>query len=86
MLERLFFEHPRSVGETYGEHLLVAGSFATTMIVAGIACLVHAVVPGFFAKTGSAALERLHGRMVLNRRRVVGATPAVLVSGGNEPA
>ena len=56
------------------------------MIVAGIACLVHAVVPGFFAKTGSAAIERLHGRMVLNRRRVVGATPAVLVSGGNEPA
>jgi hypothetical protein len=69
MIDRLLFDHPRSVGESYGEHLLVAGGFGMAMIGAGLACMVHAIVPGLFARTGSATIETLHGRMVRNRRR-----------------
>lgn len=35
MLNRLFVDHPRTVGESYGAHLLVATRFGATMIGAG---------------------------------------------------
>lgn len=74
--QRMFRDHPRSVDETYGEHLLAAGSFGTTMVLAGLACLIHALVPGLFVNSGSAAIERLHEKMVVNRRRNrAGAAP-----------
>lgn len=69
MLRELFIDHPASVDETYSEHFVVAGSFGTTMIIAGLACLVHAVVPGLFVKTGSQAITNLYDRMVTHRRR-----------------
>ncbi len=70
MIERVFNKHPHSVGESYGEHLVVAGRFGVTLIVAGLACLAHALVPALFERTGSAAIERLHNRMLVNRRRI----------------
>jgi len=70
MIDRYFREHPRSVGESYFEHLLTATSFAGALLTAGLACFVHALVPHLFQKTGSAAIERLHDRMVVNRRRI----------------
>ena len=69
MIERLFLEHPRSVGENYVEHLHTASGFGATMIVAGLACIVHGFLPALFTQTGSAAIERLHDRMIRNRRR-----------------
>lgn len=69
MIDRLFCEHPRSVGETYFQHLRAATGFAGTMLIASLACFIHAVVPSLFEKTGSKAIERLYARMVENRRR-----------------
>lgn len=71
MLKRLFLDHPDSVGETYSEHLAVAGSFAATLIGAGLACLAHALVPALFERTASAAIVRLHARMHGHQRRGV---------------
>ena len=68
MLE-LFTRHPHSVGETYGEHFLMASRFGTSMILAGLACLVHGVLPFLFVRTGSLAISELNDRMVTNRRR-----------------
>ena len=65
---RIFTDHPASVGESYGEHLVTAAGFGLRMIVAGGACLVHAVLPFLFVKTGSAQITVLHDRMVANRR------------------
>ena len=69
MIEKLFLEHPRSVGESYTEHMGMAASFGAQMLLASLACFVHALVPGFFVKTGSNAITRLHDRMVINRIR-----------------
>jgi hypothetical protein len=69
MIDRYFREHPRSVDETYFQHLHTASWFAATMTLAGLACFIHALVPHLFQKTGSAAIERLYDRMVTNRRR-----------------
>ena len=73
---KLFTEHPASVGESYGEHLLVASSFGLRMILGGVACMIHGLLPFLFVRTGSAQVSQLHQTMVANRRR--GALPAVL--------
>jgi hypothetical protein len=76
MLKRLFLDHPASVGETYLEHLATATSFAVALIAAGLACLVHALVPCLFERSASRAISALHDRMVLNRtRRAQGLEP-----------
>ena len=74
MLKQLFTEHPASVDETYGEHFLVAGSFAFTLLLATLACAVHAVLPFCFEKTGSRLITQLHDRMVTNRNRHAAAS------------
>ncbi len=68
-----FTRHPATVGETYGEHFASAGGFALRLFGAGAACLVHAVLPFLFVKTGSAAVKHLHDLMVAHRQR--GAAP-----------
>lgn len=85
MLDRLFLAHPRTVQESYGEHLVVASSFGLTMIAAGMACMVHALVPGLFERTGSRAIQHLHDRMIRNRSRLVAQVPASNVAVVNEP-
>lgn len=67
MLNRLFRDHPKEVGETYTEHFAAAGGFGVRMIAGGIACVVHAVVPGLFVTTGSGMVKRLHDQMVAKR-------------------
>ncbi len=64
---RLFTAHPRSVGESYSQHLLQAGGFGMRMIFGGLACLVHALLPFLFCKTGSRAIAALNERMAARR-------------------
>ena len=63
MIVKLFTEHPRAIGETYGEHARTAFSFGWRMTVGGIACMVHAVVPGVFVKTASRTVVQLGAEM-----------------------
>ena len=69
MFERFFLAHPRSVEESYLEHMRSALSFARLFLFAGFAALIHAIFPTLFETTGSRIVARLHDRMVLNRRR-----------------
>ncbi|HKU95220.1 MAG TPA: DUF6356 family protein [Vineibacter sp.] len=64
-----FADHPASVGESYGEHMGVAFSFGGRMILAGIACLLHGLLPFLFVSTGSQTIRGLHQEMVTHRRR-----------------
>ena len=64
-----FTEHPASVGETYGEHLVSAWSFAGRMAVGAGACFLHGLLPFLCLRTGSGIIRELHGRMVANRVR-----------------
>jgi uncharacterized protein DUF6356 len=67
-LIRAFTEHPASVGESYSEHLGRASYFGLRMVFAGIACLLHGLLPFLFVRTGSRAIAELSDRMVVNRR------------------
>ena len=71
-----FTEHLDDVGETYVEHLSHASGFGVAMLVGGVACLLHAVLPFAFETTGSDTIRRLHDRMVVNRRNLGNQEPA----------
>jgi len=68
----LFTRHPRSVDETYGQHLAMAWSFAVPMLLGGAACFVHGLLPFLFETTGSRCVKRLHTR-IAHRARKAGA-------------
>jgi Family of unknown function (DUF6356) len=68
-VNRAFSEHPATVGESYSEHFVTAGSFGWALLKASFACFVHAVLPFAFEKTGSKAITELHTRMVSHRAR-----------------
>jgi len=68
-LLKYFREHPQSVGETYVEHFGVATSFGFSLINAGLACLIHAVLPCLFTTYARSTIADLHGRMVTHRDR-----------------
>ena len=67
LIQRLFRDHPESVGETYLKHLIQASYFGVRMLFAGIACLIHALIPCLFKTTGRTAISELHSKMVLHR-------------------
>jgi hypothetical protein len=67
MLRSWFLSHPDKVGETYLEHMQVAGSFGFQLVGAGLACLVHAIIPRLFERTGSTTIASLHQRLVVGR-------------------
>lgn len=70
-MTHLFNDHPASVGETYVTHMGMALGFAATLALAALVCLIHALLPFAFEKTGSRLIQQLHTRMVTHR-----ATPA----------
>jgi hypothetical protein len=70
-LIRAFTAHPASVGESYGAHLIQAMCFGTRLILAGVACMVHALLPFMFERTGSRTVSALHERMLVHRPGVL---------------
>ena len=62
MFGRLIMDHPRSVGESYFEHLLFAGGFALRLLGAGLAALVHALIPCLFEKTASNMIAKMYAK------------------------
>lgn len=63
-LRQWFAAHPESVGETYAEHFGVASHFGLTMVTGGLACLVHALFPALFERTGSSTIKELYSEML----------------------
>ena len=67
MIHRLILDHPRSVGESYFEHMRASLSVAGRLAAAAAGCVVHAVVPGWCTTTGSSAILRLHAEIMPRR-------------------
>jgi hypothetical protein len=77
MFNNLFLKHPRAVGESFFEHFATAFEFGVTMIVAGLACVIHAFVPRLFEHTASNTVNTLHARMVARRQAHPAARPEI---------
>jgi len=63
LLDRWFLAHPATVDETYFQHMRFALGFCFWLIVAGLAALVHAIVPALCETTASRILGKLTARM-----------------------
>ena len=63
MIERLFREHPRSLGMSWASHAAGAVGIAARLIGAGLACLVHAIVPAWFTQTAGKTVTKMHEHM-----------------------
>jgi hypothetical protein len=64
---RRFTDHPSSVNETYFEHLAMAFGFGGRMLLGGLACLAHGLLPWLCTSRGSDTIRSLHHRMVSHR-------------------
>lgn len=73
MLGRLFWDHPRSLGMSWAGHGMGAVVIGARMVGAGIACIVHAVVPGIFTQTAGRTVKSLHDQMI--KRKAGAANP-----------
>jgi hypothetical protein len=73
MITKLFLDHPRSLGMSWATHGAGAVLIGFRMIGAGLACLVHAVVPRLFTETAGRTVADLHGHML--RRRSTAPDP-----------
>jgi len=73
MLGRLFMDHPKSLGMSWAEHGVGAVAIGARMVGAGIACIVHAAVPGLFTQTAGRTVIDLHDHMM--QRRAGAADP-----------
>jgi hypothetical protein len=62
MINRIFFQHPQSVDEGYFEHMWFALRFATLLICAAGAALIHAFIPAACEKTASKIIATLYAR------------------------
>ncbi len=56
----LFTSHPESVGETYLGHLHFALRFGASMVVGGLACMLHGLLPFCLTTSGSRRVRALH--------------------------
>lgn len=54
------FRHLRDTQMTYLAHLRFAAKVGGLLVYAGLACLVHAVLPCCFADTASRTISRLN--------------------------
>ena len=70
---RLFSDHPRSLGMSWWGHGVGAIRIGGELIVAGAACIVHAIVPGWFTETAGRTVVRLHDHM--QKRKAGAARP-----------
>jgi hypothetical protein len=68
---KLFTAHPHTVGESYGEHLVRATCFGTRMIFAGLACMLHGLLPFVFVSTGSRTIGDLNEQLIAKRSGAV---------------
>lgn len=64
---RAFTDHPASVGESYFQHLGVAGRFGWRLTRGGLGCMLHGLLPFVCKTSGSDTVRDLHAELVAKR-------------------
>ena len=73
MFAQLFQDHPKSLGMSWSEHGAGAIVIGARMVGAGVACMVHAIVPALFTETAGKTVISLHDHMM--KRKAGAANP-----------
>jgi hypothetical protein len=72
-LGRMFNDHPRSLGMTWASHGAGAAIIGARLVGAGIACLIHSVVPAWFTQTAGRTVTDIYDDIA--RRKAGAANP-----------
>ena len=67
ILDRLFFAHPRSLGMSWAGHGAGAIKVGVQLIGAGLAAIVHGLIPGVFGGTASGTVTRVYDHIQRTR-------------------
>ncbi len=73
LVDNLFSDHPRGLGMSWASHAAGAAKIGAKLIGAGAACLVHAIVPGWFTQTAGRTVTDIYDQMA--QRRAGAANP-----------
>ena len=73
LADRLFIDHPKSLGMNWAAHGKGAAKIGGELIAAGGACLIHAIVPGWFTQTAGRTVDRIYSEML--QRKASAANP-----------
>ena len=73
MFTRLFRDHPAKVGETYVEHMAFAFGFSLRLFRAGLAALLHGVVPALCETTASSEVLAMNEEIRRRRAQMAAA-------------
>ena len=74
MFKKLFTTHPKSLGETYWQHLWSALRYCGTLLAAFVVCLLHAVLPFLFENTGGNLINKLATSVSKRTKRKCGCS------------
>ena len=67
-IAQLFTEHPRSLGMTWAGHAAGAIRIGLELLVAAVACFIHAIVPGWFTETAGRKIVALSDHIRARRQ------------------
>lgn len=70
-----FTAHPRSLGMSWVSHGVGAVAIGGRMMLAGAACIVHALVPALFTETAGKTVVSLSDQMKRRKADAVGEWP-----------
>ncbi len=70
-----FTAHPRSLGMSWWSHGVGALGIGARMVGAGVACLVHALVPALFSDTAGKTVVSLSEQMKRRKANATGEWP-----------
>ena len=65
--DKIFLNHPRSVGESYIQHMGAAFRFGVLLFVAGLAACIHAIFPCLFETAASDIIKKINDE-IKNRK------------------
>ena len=71
---RLFNDHPRSLGMTWASHGAGAAIIGVRLVGAGMACLIHSLVPAWFTQTAGRTVTDIYDDIA--RRKAGAANPS----------
>jgi Family of unknown function (DUF6356) len=80
-LNRVFLAHPRTVDESYLEHSAFALGIGLRLLQAGMAALVHAIIPCLCETTASRIVLAMNADIVARRAKANQSQPATPLFG-----
>lgn len=80
-LDRLFLAHPRTVGESYLQHSAFALRIGSRLLLAGLAAVIHAIVPCLCETTASRIILAMNADFLARRAKANQPQPATPLFG-----